>query len=72
VRAGESFALNGVNYCVEQIDLQPRQAVVACVPGGGTEPLIRTLISQRAPTETDVAPAFTAADKGAPGFQNTP
>jgi hypothetical protein len=55
-RAGESFMLNGASYCVEQIDLQPPQAVVACAPSAGAGPPIRTVMAQSSPTDGATPP----------------
>jgi len=68
--AGESFALDGASYCVEQIDLRPPQAIVACAPGAG--PPIRKIIPRCAPPETAPDPGPTAEKQGGTGLQNTP
>ncbi|MDD2764677.1 MAG: Amuc_1100 family pilus-like protein [Opitutaceae bacterium] len=51
LQAGESVALDGMNYCVERIEPETQSAVVVCLPPGGREPLVRTLPAQRTPVE---------------------
>lgn len=69
---GESVALNGVDYCVAHIDLQPPQAVIACMTPGAIEPSLRTLTPPRAPPAADVIPARAAPDKQSKSTQGTP
>lgn len=68
LREGESVALNGVNYCVARIDLQPPQALIACMTTGAIEPSLHTLT----PSAPDLIPARTASDKHSKSTQGTP
>lgn len=72
LREGESVALNGVNYCITHIDLQPPQALIACITPGTIEPSLRTLTPQHAPPAADVIPARTASEKHSKGTPGTP
>ena len=67
--AGESFVLDGISYCVEEIDLQPPQALVACTPRGGAGPPVRRFVRLRA---ADPAPGPFVADRRAAPGGNTP
>ena len=70
--AGESFVLEGASYCVEQIDVQPPEATVACTPPDGAGPPVRRILHPRDPPEIDEAPGRSAAGQSAATFQNTP
>jgi hypothetical protein len=72
LREGESVALNGVNYCIVHIELQPPQALIACITPGAIEPSLRTLTLQHAPPAADVIPDRTASDKHSKSTQGTP
>lgn len=73
LREGESIALNGVNYCIERIDLQPTQVVVAYAARGESEPRLRTFTPPTTPMASAVVSALPAAsDKNAKSFQGTP
>ncbi len=71
-RAGESFTVNGASYWVEQIDLRPPQAVVACAPGAGTGPPIRTVIARSPPADGAIALEPPAGDQGGTDLSPTP
>ncbi len=53
---GDSVALNGADYCVERLDLQPARALVARMAPGDGEPLILEL------TPSSPAPAGSGGD----------
>ena len=72
LREGESITVNGVNYCIERIDLQPPQVVVVYAGPGETEPRIRTFAPQSAPMASGEVPVLTASDKNVRSFQGTP
>jgi hypothetical protein len=72
LREGESFTLNGANYCIERIDLQPPQVVVAYAARGEIEPRLRTFTPPSTPMASGAVPALTAAEKNAKSFQGTP
>jgi hypothetical protein len=67
LKEGDSVALNGANYCVEQLDLQPAQAVVARMAPGESEPLILALMPP-----PPSPPVLAPADKTAGCFPNPP
>jgi len=50
LQAGESVTVDGVSYCVERIELETQKAVVAYLPPGEKEPLVRTLSAKHTPT----------------------
>jgi hypothetical protein len=72
LREGESITVNGVNYCIERIDLQPPQVVVVYAGPGEIEPRIRTFAPQGAPMASGEVPVLTASDKNVRSFQGTP
>jgi hypothetical protein len=72
LREGESITVNGVNYCIERIDLQPPQVVVVYAGPGEIEPHIHTFAPQSAPMASGEVPVLTASDKNVRSFQGTP
>ena len=72
LREGESITVNGVNYCIERIDLQPPQIVVVYVGPGEIEPRIRTFAPQGVPLASSEVPVLTASDKTVRSSQGTP
>ncbi len=70
--AGESFDLDGVSYCVEQIDLQPPQALVACAPRDGAGPPVRRVVRPREAAPAEPAPEMSLADQNDSTPGNTP
>jgi hypothetical protein len=72
LREGESLTVNGVNYCIERIDLQPPQVVVVSTGPGEIEPRIRTFTPQSAPMASGEVPVLTASDETVRSFQATP
>ena len=72
LREGESITVNGVNYCIERIDLQPPQIVVVYVGPGEIEPRIRTFAPQGVPMASSEVPVLTASDKTVRSSQGTP
>ena len=72
LREGESITVNGVNYCIERIDLHPPQVVVVYAGPGEIEPRIRTFAPQSAPMASVEVPVLTASDKNVRSFQGTP
>jgi hypothetical protein len=72
LREGESITVNGVNYCIERIDLQPPQVVVVSAGPGEIEPRIHTFAPQSAPMAAGDVPVLTASEKNVRSFQGTP
>ena len=72
LREGESLTVNGVNYCIERIELQPPQVVVVSTGPGEIEPRIRAFTPQSAPMTSGEVPVLTASDKNVRSFQGTP
>jgi len=72
LREGESITVNGVNYYVERIDLQPPQVVVGSTGPGESEPRIRAFTPQNAPMTSGEAPVLTASDNNVRSFQPPP
>ncbi len=70
--AGESFMLDRHTYCVEQIDLDPPQVLVACAPAGGAGPPIRRTIRPSSRPQEPPGPALSAANQGDAHVGNTP
>ena len=72
LREGESVALNGCNYCVTHIDLQPPQVVIACLMPGTTEPRLRTLAPSLATPAVERTAPPRAADKNGKSAARNP
>ena len=72
LREGESITVNGVNYCIERIELQPPQVVVVSTGPGEIEPRIRTFTPQSALMAPGEVPVLTASDETVRSFQATP
>ncbi len=65
MKEGDSVALNGADYCVERLDLQPPRAVVARVAPGDGEPLILELTpSPQSPAGSAVGPPAAGKTTG--------